>query len=126
MIILIVLNFYNDLNLSDLIHFFYCTRRKSNLYLVKLIYLIPNNQVIERMSIMSKETLFFWVIIDPLTFILGSIGGYILFHEVVEMDHLPRFFEIIKIIRRRWLAWLSLAISVIYFFYRLVTLLQNN
>jgi hypothetical protein len=75
---------------------------------------------------MSKETLFFWVLIDPLTFILGSIGGYILFHEIVEMDHVPKFKDFVQILKRRWLACISLSISVIYFFYRLVTLLQNN
>lgn len=75
---------------------------------------------------MSKETLFFWVLIDPLTFILGSIGGYILFHEVVDMDHLPNYSEVLQIIKRRWLACLSLSISIFYFFYRLFTLLQNN
>jgi hypothetical protein len=75
---------------------------------------------------MSTETLFFWVIIDPLTFALGSIGGYILFREVVEMDHLPRLNELIQIIRHRWMAFLSLTISVLYFFYRLITILHNN
>lgn len=75
---------------------------------------------------MPNETLFFWVIIDPLTFALGSIGGYILFHEVVDMDHLPKFIELIQIIRRRWFACISLVISVLYFFYRLLTILNNN
>jgi len=75
---------------------------------------------------MTNETMFFWVFIDPLTFVLGSIGGYILFHEIVDMDHLPRSTELIQIIRRRWLACLSLTISILYFFYRLFTILQNN
>lgn len=75
---------------------------------------------------MSKETLFFWILIDPLTFIMGSIGGYILFHEVVDMDHLSGFSELFQIIKRRWMACLSLSTSIFYFFYRLVTILQNN
>ena len=74
---------------------------------------------------MTNESLFFWVIIDPLTFILGSLGGYILFHEVVDMDHIPSFSELFQIIRNRWLACVSLTISILYFFYRLITILQN-
>jgi hypothetical protein len=75
---------------------------------------------------MSNETLFFWVVIDPLTFGLGSIGGYILFHEVVDMDHLPKLAELFKLIRKRWLACISLSISILYFFYRLYTILHIN
>lgn len=75
---------------------------------------------------MSNETIFFWVIIDPLTFILGSLGGYILFHEIVDLDHFPAMREIIPIVRRRWLACISLTISVVYFFYRMITLINNN
>ena len=75
---------------------------------------------------MTTETVFFWVIIDPLTFILGSLGGYILFHEIVDMEHVPTFKEILLIVKRRWLACISLSISVVYFFYRMVTLLHNN
>lgn len=75
---------------------------------------------------MNTETLFFWVIIDPLTFILGSLGGYILFHEIVDMETIPSFREITLLLRRRWIALLSLSISVVYFFYRMVTLLNNN
>jgi hypothetical protein len=75
---------------------------------------------------MANETLFFWVIIDPLTFVLGSLGGFILFREVVDMDHLPAFKEIIQLAKRRWLACLSLSISIIYFFYRMISLLNNN
>lgn len=75
---------------------------------------------------MTIESLFFWIIIDPLTFILGSIGGYILFHEVVDMDHIPKFNELTQIIRRRSLAFVSLSVSILYFFYRLVTIVQNN
>lgn len=75
---------------------------------------------------MLDEKIFFWVIIDPLTFILGSIGGYILFHEIVDMDHLPNFLELIQIIRRRWFACLSLSIAIFYFFYRLITILKTT
>ena len=75
---------------------------------------------------MTNESLFFWVIIDPLTFILGSIGGYILFHEIVDMDHMPSSIELVKIIRHRWLACVSLSISILYFFYSLFKILQNN
>jgi|GEM_PF-1797221 len=75
---------------------------------------------------MTIESLFFWIIIDPLTFILGSIGGYIIFHEVVDMDHIPKFKELAQIIKRRSLAFVSLSLSILYFFYRLITIVQNN
>lgn len=75
---------------------------------------------------MTTQTMFFWVIIDPLTFILGSLGGFILFHEIVDIDHLPTFKEIFQIVKRRLLACTALSISVIYFFYRMVTLIHNN
>jgi hypothetical protein len=75
---------------------------------------------------MTTETMFFWVIIDPLTFILGSLGGFIIFHEIVNIDHMPTLKEIFQIAKRRWLACIALSISVIYFFYRMVTLLHNN
>jgi len=75
---------------------------------------------------MNTETLFFWVIIDPLTFVLGSLGGFIIFHEIVDMDHFPNFNEILHIAKRRWLACISLFISIVYFFYRMATLLQNK
>ena len=74
---------------------------------------------------MSNDTLLFWVLIDPLTFILGSLGGFIIFHEVVDMDHFPKIKEIFRILRRRWLALISLSISIIYFFYRMATLIEN-
>lgn len=75
---------------------------------------------------MTTQTMFFWVIIDPLTFILGSLGGFLLFHEIVDIDHLPTFKEIFRIVKRRWLACTALSISVIYFFYRMLTLLHKN
>lgn len=73
---------------------------------------------------MNSETIFFWVIIDPLTFILGSLGGFVLFREIVELDHIHTIHEVLKVIRKRWLACISLSIAIIYFFYRMATLLN--
>jgi hypothetical protein len=75
---------------------------------------------------MNTETIFFWVIIDPLTFVLGSLGGFILFREIVELDQIHSFNEVLSVIKRRWLACTSLSIAIIYFFYRMVSLLNNN
>lgn len=75
---------------------------------------------------MTNQTLFFWVLIDPLTFILGSLGGFILFHEIVDMDHFPKMKEILNLVKRRWLAGLALIIAIFYFFYRMVSILHRG
>jgi len=75
---------------------------------------------------MNTETLLFWVLIDPLTFVLGSLGGFIIFHEIVDMEQIPAIKELLQIIKRRWLACISLSISIIYFFYRMATLIHNS
>ena len=75
---------------------------------------------------MTTEMILFWVIIDPLTFILGSLGGFTLFHEIVNLDHFPSLKELVNIGKRRWLACLSLSIAIVYFFYRMVTLIHRN
>jgi hypothetical protein len=75
---------------------------------------------------MTTETLLFWVIIDPLTFVLGSLGGFILFREIVDIDHVPSLKELAQIGKRRWFAFISLSISIVYFFYRMVSLLQGR
>ena len=74
---------------------------------------------------MTNNTLLFWVLIDPFTFILGSLGGFVIFHEIVDMDHFPKLQELIGILKRRWLALISLSIAIIYFFYRMVTLVEK-
>jgi len=74
---------------------------------------------------MANETLLFWILIDPLTFILGSLGGFVIFHEFADMDHFPSFKEIAGLFRKRWIAFLSLSISIIYFFYRMISLIEN-
>ena len=75
---------------------------------------------------MTNETLLFWVLIDPLTFVLGSLGGFVLFREFANMDHFPKFKEIAKLFRKRWGALVALIISIIYFFYRMVSLIVNS
>ena len=75
---------------------------------------------------MTNETLLFWVLIDPLTFVLGSLGGFVLFREFANMDHFPNFMEIARLFRQRWVALVSLLISIIYFFYRMISLIENS
>ena len=66
---------------------------------------------------MSNETLLFWILIDPLTFILGSLGGFVIFHEFSGMDHFPNFREIVRLLKKRWVALLSLSISISWKYY---------
>jgi len=73
---------------------------------------------------MPAPTLVFWLVVDPITFGLGSIGAYILFNEFTTFDHFPTLAEIIQMITKRWLALAALAISVFYFFYRLWSVLS--
>jgi len=67
----------------------------------------------------ATQNIIFWLILDPITFGLGSIGGYILFREFVEHERLPHRDEWGPLLRQHWYAILALAISVGYFFYRL-------
>ena len=72
---------------------------------------------------MDPETILFWFILDPITFGLGSIGAYLIFHEVSEMDHFPSIKEILLLLKKHWLACLFLAIAIGYFFFRLFNVL---
>jgi hypothetical protein len=73
---------------------------------------------------MDTQTLIFWFILDPITFGLGSIGAYLIFQEFAGLDHFPPTpHDILFIIKKRWLACLALAVAVVYFFYRLFTVL---
>jgi hypothetical protein len=72
----------------------------------------------------DPQTIVFWLILDPITFGLGSIGAYIIFHEISDLDHFPPLTEILLILKRRWLACLVLAIAVGYFFFRLFSVLR--
>ena len=72
---------------------------------------------------MDPETIVFWFILDPITFGLGSIGAYLIFHEVSEMDHFPSINEFLFLLKKRWLACLFLAVAIGYFFFRLFNVL---
>jgi hypothetical protein len=72
---------------------------------------------------MDPKTIVFWFILDPITFGLGSIGAYLIFHDMAELDHFPSLNEIFQLLRKRWLACLFLAIAFGYFFYRLFSVL---
>jgi hypothetical protein len=73
---------------------------------------------------MDSHTILFWFILDPITFGLGSIGAYIIFRELSDLDHFPSMTEMLKLFRNHWLAFLFIAIAVGYFCYRLVSVLQ--
>ena len=50
---------------------------------------------------------------------LGSYGAYILFSEFVKMEHIFSISQILSVLRKRWYAFLALAIAIILFFHRL-------
>jgi hypothetical protein len=76
-------------------------------------------------SKIATENIIFWLILDPITFGLGSIGGYILFRQFVEHERLPRGDEWVQLFRQYWYALLALGISIGYFFYRLFYFLNS-
>ncbi len=73
----------------------------------------------------SIETLVFWLILDPITFGLGSIGAYLLFKEYVNLDHSPSLRELLPLALKHWKALGALAVAILYFFYRLFTVLNR-
>jgi hypothetical protein len=75
---------------------------------------------------MTTQTLIFWLVLDPITFGLGSIGAYLLFKEFVEMEHRPSLPDFLERIKKRWPAFLALGIAVAYFFYRLFSVLNGR
>jgi len=74
----------------------------------------------------TTENIIFWLILDPITFGLGSIGGYILFKEFVEHERLPRREELLPLIKQHWFALLALGVAIGYFFYRLFYVLNSK
>lgn len=74
----------------------------------------------------AAENIIFWLILDPITFGLGSIGGYILFREFVEHERLPRRDEWLPLLKQHWFAILSLGIAIGYFLYRLNYVLNGG
>jgi hypothetical protein len=73
----------------------------------------------------SIENFVFWLVLDPITFGLGSIGGYILFREFVEHERLPHRDEWLPLLRQHWGAILALIVAIGYFFYRLLSFLNS-
>jgi hypothetical protein len=73
---------------------------------------------------MDSQTILFWFILDPITFGLGSIGAYRIFQEFVELDHFPSMSEVLRLLKKHWLACLFLAIAVGYFLFRLFSVLN--
>lgn len=73
---------------------------------------------------MPPENLIIWLVLDPITFSLGSIGGYILFREFVEHERLPRRDEWIPLLKQHWFAILALGIAIVFFFYRIYVVLN--
>jgi len=74
----------------------------------------------------ETENIIFWLILDPLTFGLGSIGGYILFRELVEHERLPHRDEWLPLLKQHWFALLALGLAIGYFFYRLNYVLNGR
>jgi len=72
------------------------------------------------------EQSIFWLILDPIAFGLGSIGGYILFREFVVHERFPNRDEWVPLLKQHWFAILALAISISFFFYRLFHILNGG
>ena len=77
-------------------------------------------------STITTENVIFWLILDPITFGLGSIGGYILFREFVEHERLPRRDEWLPLLKKHWFAILALGVAIGFFFYRLFYVLNGR
>lgn len=72
---------------------------------------------------MPVSNLIFWLIADPITFGFGSIGAYIFFQELTVFDHFPTLSEILKLFQKRKFALIGLVIAIVYFFYRLYSVI---
>ena len=79
----------------------------------------------ERQVKIATQNIIFWLILDPITFGLGSIGGYILFREFVEHERLPHRDEWLPLLKQHWFAILALGISIGYFVFRLLYILNS-
>lgn len=73
---------------------------------------------------MDPQKFLFWFILGPITFGLGSIGAYRIFQEFVELDHFPSMAEVLRLLKKHWLACLFLIIAIGYFFFRLFSVLK--
>ena len=69
-----------------------------------------------RSAAISTENILFWLIIDPIAFGLGSIGGYILFRELIKHERLPHRDEWIPLLKQHWFALLALGFAVAFSF----------
>lgn len=59
------------------------------------------------------------LIMDILTFVLGTYGAIILVGEFVELDRFPTLQRVLHILRTRWKPALALLIANLLFFLRL-------
>lgn len=59
------------------------------------------------------------LIYDIAMIVLGSYGAYILFSEFVEREHIFSINQILSVLRKRWYAFLALAIAITLFFHHL-------
>lgn len=75
---------------------------------------------------MTNSLLVFWLILDPITFGLGSIGAYILFQQFVEHERFPKGHEWFVVLREHWFAVVALTIAIGYFLFRLFSVVGGN
>jgi len=68
---------------------------------------------------MKAISLVFQLLYDVVMIGIGSYGAYILFGEFVEREHVFSINQILSVLRKRWYAFLALAIALILFFYQL-------
>ena len=77
------------------------------------------------MSVVT-EKIIFWLILDPITFGLGSIGAYRIFEEFVEHESFPNKIEWLPLIKKHGFDIIALSVAFGYFFYRLFYVLGNS
>jgi hypothetical protein len=75
---------------------------------------------------MATENIIFWLILDPITFVMGSFGAYILIRELYEYETLPVWVEWLSLFKHYWFAFFGLSVSFGFFFYRLFYVLNNR
>ena len=74
---------------------------------------------------MAPSTFVYWVILDPLTFWFGTLGAYLVFQELSNLERRPNIEEWKRIFKKLWVGFLGLAIAIVYFIFRIATELNR-